>query len=103
MSFFKILFPKYSGNIPNIYIDVHGPGEIRDEVTGSYVNLATAAVIVSIVEFGITRRVFNAEDVPYITHYTAQMKVFSHAYANLALKYPSLGFENIVVASTDSI
>ena len=102
-SFFKTLFPRYTGNIPNIYLDVHGAEEIHDEVTGSYINLATAAVIVSIVEMGIRQSIFNAADVPHITHYKAQMKVFSNAYASLALEYPGVGFEDIVVASTDSI
>ena len=101
--FFKKLFPGYSGNIPNIYIDVRGEGEIKNEVTGSYVNMSTAAVIVSIVEMGILEKVFAAEDIPHITHYTAQMKVFRHAYAKLAAQFPDAGFENIRIVSTDSI
>lgn len=103
IEFFKKLFPGYSGNIPNIYIDVRGEGEIKDEVTGSYVNMSTAAVIVSIVEKGILEKVFAAEDIPHITHYTAQMKVFRHAYAQLAAQFPDAGFENIRIVSTDSI
>ena len=100
IEFFKKLFPGYSGNIPNINIDVRGEEEI---LTGSYINISTAAVVVSIVENAILEKVFDTEDIPHITHYTAQMKVFRHAYAKLAAQFPETGFENIRIVSTDSI
>lgn len=101
--FFSSIFKEYHATIPSLYIDVRGHEEVRDAVTGSWINLTTASVIVSLVEKGITNKVFTAEDVPHITHYTAQIKVVKHAYARLAMEFPDHGFENIRVVSTDSI
>jgi hypothetical protein len=101
-AFFKKMFSTYTGKIPNLYIDVRHGREIQDEITGSFMNVATAAVV-SIIEKGILAGVFTPEDVPHMTHYTAQIRIYQHAYAKLAEQYPAYGFENIQIVTTDLI
>jgi len=55
-----------------------------------------------IVEQGIFSGVFKASDVPHITHYTAQQKIFRPAYAKLAIEFPGQGFESIMDYTTDT-
>jgi len=102
LDFFKKLFPEISSDLPFRYFDVRGRNEIKDNTTGSWLNVDTAAVIVSIVELGIFSGVFKASDVPHITHYTAQQKIFRPRYAKLAIEFPGQGFESIMDYTTDT-
>jgi hypothetical protein len=102
LDFFKKLFPEVSSDLPLRYLDVRDRNEIKDNTTGSWMNVDTAAVIVSIVEQGIRSGVFKASDIPHITHYTAQQKIFRHAYAKLAIEFPGQGFESIMDYTTDT-
>ncbi|KAK0105457.1 hypothetical protein ONS96_004844 [Cadophora gregata f. sp. sojae] len=100
LNFFIQLFPECTTPAPVRYIDLRGRNDLRDELTGSYYSPDEAAVIVNIVEKGILGGIFVAEDVPVITHYTAQQKVFRHAFAKLNLEFPNRGFDKVMDHTT---
>jgi hypothetical protein len=101
-AFFKEIFPEHKSTLPIIYIDVRGISEMKDEVTGSYYNLDTASVIVRLIEKGIREKVFTGSDVPQVTHYLAQSKVFAYAFAMLDQEFPGMGFKDIKAYSSDT-
>lgn len=46
LDFFKKLFPEVSSDLPHRYLDVRGHNEIKNNTTGSWMNVDTAAIIV---------------------------------------------------------
>ncbi|KAG4438342.1 hypothetical protein IFR05_006186 [Cadophora sp. M221] len=102
LRFFKNLFPECDSNLPVRFIDLRGRIDLRDELTGSWYSPDEAAVIINIAEKGIIAGVFTASDVPVITHYSAQQKVFRHAFAKLSDEFPGHGFDKLMDHTTDT-
>lgn len=94
IGFMNELFRSCISNKPYRYLDVRGLPEVMDEASKSWVNLSTAAIVVNIIKKGVHAGIFKAQDIPHITHYTAQQKVINHAMTALALEFPDLSFGN---------
>lgn len=80
---FSRAFPETKNECPVRYMNLRGHNAIKDETVVLWINLDNAALIVSIVKTGVLKDGFNPDDVVHITHYTAQRKIFRHAYAEL--------------------
>ncbi|TAQ89982.1 hypothetical protein B7494_g1722 [Chlorociboria aeruginascens] len=96
------LFPSCISDKPYRFINIQGYEEAQDSITGSWYNLSSASVIVTIIEKAIREGIVKAKDVPVITHYTAQQKVYRHAFAKLDQEFPGLGFSDINDHTTDT-
>jgi hypothetical protein len=83
------------------YILLRSFGEVRDELTGSFFNLDTAAVIVNLQEKMVREGVIEAKDCATITHYTAQQRIHDFALAELHSENDNLNLADLRNYTTD--
>jgi hypothetical protein len=87
---------------PCLFIEAVDRPEMIDENNRSWMNLTSASVNVSLVEALVLGGI-PANQIGVITHYTAQQKVYRHAFAQLAAENPTFDFGVIITHSTDTI
>jgi hypothetical protein len=96
-------FPGITSKLPIRAFEIHGYEAMKDEITGSWLNLSTATFIVNLVEYFIRVCGLPAHLFGQITHYTAQQKLYRHAFAELDSEFPGYGFDKVPNFTTDSI
>ena len=102
LAHFREKFPLCDSSLPMRYFSIYGALEIQDSITGSWVNLDEASVMITIIEEAVLASVLMPKQVAVVTHYTAQQKVFAHAFAKLDEQYPDKGFDLISFHTTDT-
>jgi superfamily I DNA and/or RNA helicase len=83
------------------YLLVQGHNELRDENTGSYYNLDCASVVTHLATEMIKDRIITAKQESIITHYTAQQRVYDHAFIQCDIAQPGFNFADVLNYTTD--
>ncbi|KAF7952092.1 uncharacterized protein EAE97_001589 [Botrytis byssoidea] len=97
------LVHRSSFHSPYLYINAVHEGEIMDHSTKSWMNLTSAAVNINLIEYLVTKCDVSPSSMIVITHYTAQLRVYTNAISKLASDYPMFAFSEVAVHTMDSI